>query len=310
MGITPEYIGGVDYLQRLSTLPYLHDLFLDVAEGEFFCPIPHDGFPSLEILSLQGMPLSLQSLLRALPSNRLKFVGIFDAVYNWTPIVSGAEELRTRLEEWCACFGALIHQAETLTELHIMLYSNTANPEDVRACALELPMMSIINPLLGLRTLQIVELEGFIKMPYSDADVRDVAAAWPKIKHIAFPRPFAEVMQPSLVSLRLLSRFCPNLENLSIGLEVKEGSNVALNSELLQQLNTLPIVTAHALTELDVYESDLKKEDVTELADQLRDLFPLLKRVIAARSQEVAAEISVMLLQENNSGPKTTAIKR
>ena len=296
-GVTPEYIEGVDYLRRLSTLPYLHDLCLAVEEDEYFHRVPQDGFPSLERLVLQGKPSSLQSLLRALPSNRLKVIGIYDVVNSWAPLIPGAEELRICLQEWCACFGELAQQAGTLTALYIRVHSDAAKPDDAKACAADLPMMSILKPLLELRKLQVVELAGFMQLPYSDVDVRDIAVAWPEIQHMAFPPPFAEVMQPSLMSLRLLSRFCPNLHSLSIWLDLNAETDVEPNSELLQQLNTLPVVTNHALMVLNVNESYLRKEDVTTLANQLGDWFPLLRNVVASQS-EVAAEIS-MALQEN-----------
>ena len=302
MGITPEYIGGVDYIQRLSTLPYLRNLSLSIDDNQLFRPVEQDTFPSLEHLIIRGEPSSLRSLLCALPPNRLKFMAIVDIVLDWATIISGAEEMRTHLHEWCACFRAVAQQAGTLTKLHIMLNCNTANVDDAKACALGLPMMSILKPLLELRQLQVVYLTGFMKMPYSDVDVRDIAVAWPKIECMALPPPSAEVMQPSLMSLRLLSRFCPRLQNLSIGFDVKTGVDVESNSELLQQLNALPVVTNHALTVLDVYESDLGKEDVVRLADQLRDWFPLLRKVDASRSNEVAAELSAALLQENSNG--------
>jgi hypothetical protein len=302
--ITPEYIGGVDYLRRLSTLPYLYDLFLTTKDGEFFRRVPQDGFPSLKRLTLQGRPPNLQSLLLALPHNCLEYIVIIDVVHNWGQLISG--EMRIRLQEWCACFSALAQQAGTLTELHVMLCRNIANLDDAKARALGLPMMSVLKPLLELRKLLAVELRGFIKMPYSDVDVRDMAAAWREIKYMGLPSPFAEVMQPSLMSLRLLSRFCPSLHSLSIGLDME--SDVEPNSELLQQFNTLPVVTTHALTVLDLHKSDLRKEDVTRLANQLRDWFPLLRKVVASGS-EVAAEILTALLQENSSGLKTTAVE-
>ena len=298
-GITPEYIGGVNYLQRLSTLPYLRSLFLVVDDNEFFRRVPQDSFPSLDRLILQGKPSSLQSFLCALPSNRLGSIWIFDNIDDWAKIIHGAEEVRTRMYEWCTCLGALAQQVGTLTELGIMPNSSTANPDDAKACALGLPMTAILKPLLELRELQMVELARCMKLPYSDVDVRDVAAAWPKLKHMTLPPPCAEVAQPSLMSLRLLSRFCPSLENLTIGLDVKAGVDVEPNSELLQQLNTLPIVTTHPLTVLDVQESDLRKEDVIRLADQLREWFPLLRNVAASQSKEVAADLSAALLQEN-----------
>lgn len=302
MGITPEYIGRVDYLRGLSTLPHLQDLFLPLLDHEVFRPVPYDGFPSLERLSLQGQALSLQSFLSALPPHRLKYFRIFDDVCNWTWSAFGSGEVRTRLEEWRGCFCALVRQAETITDLHISLYSDTANPDDMRECAKNLPMMSIIKPLLELRALQTAELGGFINMPYSDADVHDIAAAWPKIETMALPPPCAEVMQPSLMSLRFFSKFCPNLGKLSIGLDVERGISVEPSCPPEQSkhldLYSAPYLAIHPLKELDVCGSDLGKVDVSWLASQLRNWFPMLKQVTAAQGQQKAAKITAVLQQE------------
>jgi hypothetical protein len=298
LGVALERVGGFDYLQGLSTLPYLDRLGLNVEENQFFRPVPCDGFPSLRELSLVGKSPNIKSVFCAIPSNRLTGVRITDSEFDWSTTTSGAEEVRARLEEWCSCFSAVDRQAKTLLVLGVTLSSNTANPDDIRSCALNLPMMSIIKPFLELRALNAVKLEGFIKLPYSDADIRDLAVAWPKIEGMVLPSPLSEVMQPSLMSLRILSRFCPYLQILHMGLDVNEGTDVEPNSELLQQLNAVPVVATHGLTELDVCESDLKKEDVTRLAGQLRDWFPLLRNVVAAQSEEVAADITTALSQE------------
>jgi hypothetical protein len=297
LGFTLESVGGIDYLQGLSTLPYLDDLTLAVEEDQFFRPVPPDGFPSLRNLSLIGKSPNIKSVFYAIPSNRLTGVEITDGQHDWSTTAPGAEEVRARLEEWHSCFRAIVQQAKSLLTLRVALGSDTANPGDIRACALSLPMMSIIKPFLELRVLNTVKLEGFIKLPCSDADIRDLAVAWPKIKCMGLPSPLSDVMQPSLMSLRILSRFCPYLQTLRMGLDVNGGTDIEPNSELLQQLNALPVVTTNALTKLDVYESDLRKEDVTRLAGQLRDWFPLLKKVIAAQ-KEVAADITTALSRE------------
>jgi len=53
-------------------------------------------------------------------------------------------------------------------------------------------------------------------------------------------------------------------------------------------------VTTHPLKELGLCESDLKSEDLLWLVSQLSDWFPTLKRVTAAQSQEVAANITAV----------------
>jgi hypothetical protein len=299
LGVALECVGGFDYLQGLSTLPYLDHLGLGVDEDHFFRPVPHDGFPSLRELVLVGKSPNIRSVFCAIPSNRLTGVGITDSEFDWSTTVFGAEEVQARLEEWRSCFSAMVQQAKMLLVLSVTLSSDTVYPDDIQACALNLTMMSIIKPFFELRALYAVKLEGFIKLPYSDTDIRDFAVAWPKIEDMILPSPLSEVMQPSLMSLRILSRFCPHLQILHMGLDMnEEGTDVEPNSELVQQLNALPVVTTHGLTELDVYESVLRKEDVTRLAGQLRDWFPTLRNVVAAQSKEVAADITTALSQE------------
>jgi hypothetical protein len=310
MGITPEYIGGINYLQRLSTLPHLQDLLLILQENEFFQPLPHDGFPSLEQIVIQGSAPSVQYLLSALPPSRLKYIRIVDGVYNWALTVFGPGEVRARMEGWNVCFSALASQAETLTCLHITLLSDSATPGDVKECAPDLPILSVIEPLLDLRALLKVQLEGFIKMPFSDSALGRIVAAWRQIRHMVLPPPLAEVQQPCMTSLKLLALFCPNLSFLAMGLDAKPPASDDPRSEDLKNLHALPLAVTHLLYELDLCESVLMHEDVPWLVTQLRDWFPALKRVTASHSQEAAMMITTALLQDDRISPRTSATRR
>jgi hypothetical protein len=132
-------------------------------------------------------------------------------------------------------------------------------------------------------------------MPYSDEDVLDIATAWPQIEYMVLPLPYAEVSQPSLTSLKFFSRFCPNLEVLSMGLDVSGGSSVEPHSEHLAHLETVPLVDSHLLIELDLCESDLKETDALRISKSLRNVFPKLESVIATTKGEVAAKITKLL---------------
>jgi hypothetical protein len=300
MGVTPEHIGQIDYLQHLSTLPHLHDLGLTLQSNELFRSVLHDGFPSLERLTIQSETPSLQHLLYALPPSRLKDVKIYDVVYDWSSTVTGSAEVRARLEGWNEGFGALVRQAETLTAVHITLHSNTASPEDMKECAMRYRLMSLIRPLLQCRALQTVELEGFLKMPYSDADIHDIAVAWPEIKRLVLPQPLVEVDQPTLMALKLLLRLCHHLQKLSVELDMVN-SGITDEVTLAEQFKHLDMDNVpkivHPLKKLDVCESVLRKEDVPWLVGQLHNWFPNLKYVTAtaAQNQEAAMEITAAL---------------
>jgi hypothetical protein len=283
-----------DYILRLSMLPHLKDLLLSLQENESFLPARNGGFQSLKYLTIQSNGPSLENFFDAIPSNRLQYVTIMDSV-EWNTRISGHTELRFMLEGWGACFAALERQAKTLTTLRITLWSTSADAAHVAGCAKDLRMLTIIQPLLKLHALRTVELTGFIGMPYSDEDVLDIATAWPQIEYLVLPPPYAEISQPSLTSLKFLSRFCPNLEVLAMGLDVSGGSSVEPRSEHWTHLETVPLVNPHPLIELDLCESDLKEPDALVMAKSLRSLFPLLESVIATTNREVAAKITELL---------------
>lgn len=295
-GITPESVEGIDYLECLSTLPYLCNLGFSLQENEVFRSVPQDGFPSLKKLVIQSNALSLQSFVAALPPDRLTSISISDSISDWTSSALGPREVRTRLEEWRACFAALVKHSGAFTTLNITLCNTNSYLGDL--LAVDLRLMSVIEPLLELRALQSFELAGFIKTPYSDADIRDFATAWPKIEHMALPPPLAEIEQPTFMSLKFFSRYCQHLGKLSIGLDAKhcEPTIISEQSKYLES-DVVPSSIAHPLQKLHVCDSYLTGENVPWLVGQLREWFPNLKRVTAAQSPEVAAEVSAALLQ-------------
>jgi hypothetical protein len=129
-----------------------------------------------------------------------------------------------------------VQQAKTLTSISVRLWSASVDAEIISECG-----------------------KGFIEMPFSDEDVLDIATAWPKIEYMALPPPHMEINQPSMTSLEALLRLCPNLEVLSMGLDVENGRSVELRSEHVKHLETLPLAKPHPLYELDVCESELKE---------------------------------------------------
>jgi hypothetical protein len=100
---------------------------------------------------------------------------------------------------------------------------------------------------------------------------------------------------------------------LFIGLDTAKcavGDEVML-SEQLENLNLDNfglVQVVHPLIRLDVCESDLRKEDVPWLVDQLGNWFPMLKQVTAALSTttvEAAGEITAALLLRHQVNDST-----
>ena len=131
-------------------------------------------------------------------------------------------------------------------------------------------MLTIMQPLLKLRALQTAELAGFIRMPYSDEDVFEIATAWPKIECMVLPPPCEEVQRPSLTSLKFLTRFCPRLELLSMSLNVNRADSFDPGQEQWRHLEAVVLAGPHPLVELNLCESDLKEIDEEKFAERLR----------------------------------------
>ncbi|KAF8179869.1 hypothetical protein BJ912DRAFT_982041 [Pholiota molesta] len=132
--------------------------------------------------------------------------------------------------------------------------------------------LSVLSPLLPLRKLNYLRIEGY-SMELTDINIENFARAWPEMNTLLLPFISSSHPRPTIHALRTLARLLPGLRHLRIPLNT--GDLPAFVSP------GAPHTPAHALHTLTIASADDPWElrDLLHLARHIDYFFPRLRYV-------------------------------
>ena len=258
---TYEIIDALSYLQ-LTQLT----LGLKTLEQAPRRNMAHNPFPVLISLRLDARMPPILYILDAISGDRLKSLQILEYDIDATRISEAAEQ-HSRIYQNFARFASLRQVVHYLN----VGFSQTWTDIDSHHSS----PLSVVQPLLGLRHLEDVELE-FLQPWFrlSDNDISDLAVAIPLVKNLHL-MPFTEtdIVNPTFESLRFLASNCRELISLTITIDTK-----------MLPFPSTPI-QPHGLQNLDLLSTTIDRPLL--FATLLRPLFPHLRSVYGDGLQEI-----------------------
>lgn len=245
---------NLEIMEKIGSLPWLINLAIDFT-GSRMEPLVQDiGLKDLNSLMITAAVPFVQALLSHITTTQLE---TFFATVPTDPPADKKEFLTKVVDRWKDTLRriALVHQqlGETPSEfLHI----------------------DTLAPLVPLRKLAYLKLAGY-GMELTDENITDMANAWPEMDTLLLPFINANHPRPTLFSLRILSRLCPNLRNLMIPLNT-------ITVDLLPFVSSgVPHTPVHDLHTLTIASADDSESwdlrDLLHVARHIDYIFPKLK---------------------------------
>ena len=245
---------NLEIVERIGSLPWLVNLAIDFTDSRMDPLVQDIGLKDLNSLMVTASVPFIQALLSRIATTQLE---TFVAVVPSNPPADKKDFLTKVVDRWKDTLRriALVHQQleETPAEhLHI----------------------DALVPLVPLRKLTYLRLEGYA-MELTDENISDMAIAWPEIDTLLLPFISAIQPRPTISSLRILARRCPNLRYLTIPLntgDLPTFVSIGVPHAPVHELHTLTIASADDPWDL---------RDLLHIARHVDYLFPKLKSLFS-----------------------------
>ena len=246
---------SMDLLEKIGSFPSLTELALDFMESSI-PPLEKDiGLKDLKCLMITAPIPFIQAFLPHIATTTLH---TFVAEAPMHPPVDKKDFLSEVVTRW----------KETLRRVDLVYQSHVTDGLEV----FEELSVAGLEPLMSLRQLTHVRLEGYA-MNLTDKDIRDFTVAWPNIITLSLPYIRLDRQRPTISSLEVVARYCPELRHLRMPLDTTE-----IIPFLPPSVSHWP---AHGLRDLTIASDDesLDWKDVLHLGRHIDYLFPRLRRV-------------------------------
>jgi hypothetical protein len=213
---------GVELLQQIGALEYLSDFTIDLSASTPTRFKLQGAFSQLQRLRVNAAFSVAHDVLSDIEAPQLAAIHLIAPMgilpQGWTDQCKRALELISR--RW----GKL----REFSLEHEGMYDHEVLPTD------------ILSPLFQLTHLSSFEINSFLFMA-SDTDVRQYAAAWPRLQTLRFPPDLEIPTDASFTTLSCLARSCPDLRELQMPFNIERIPPLSTSHVLPHPLRTLSL---------------------------------------------------------------------
>jgi len=242
---------NLEIMEKIGSLPWLVNLGIDFTESPMAPLVQDIGLKDLNSLMITAPAPFIQAFLSHIATTQLE---TFIAVVPSNPPADKKEFLTKVVDRW----GSTLRRIE-------LLHQQLEEP-----AAIEHLHIDALAALVPLRKLTCLRLDGYA-MELTDENISDMAIAWPEMITLLLPFISAIRPRPTMSSLRLFARLCPNLRYLTLPLNIGDPEpfiSTGVAHTPVHNLHTLTIASA---------DDPLDLRDLLHIARHIDYLFPKLK---------------------------------